>query len=91
MTYELTEVLNISRVFHQVESEAQIFLSISAFAMKNKAHSVKSALATLRAIEEYKKLPSELRKELENDKSASVSKIVEIERLCKETIARNKN
>ena len=83
MTYELKDVLNMLRVFHEVESETKDFLYLSAFGMKYKDKIIKSAQTTLKAIEEYKKLPIELRKELENDKSTYVSKIIELEKACK--------
>jgi hypothetical protein len=88
MAYELNEVLNMLLVYHEVESQATEFLSFSAFAMKHKEHKIKSAQRTLKAIEEYKKLPSEIRKELEKDKNNNVSRIIGLERLCKETIAK---
>ena len=39
------------------------------------------------SIEEYKKFPIELRKELEYDKNTYVSKIIELEKACKRAIA----
>ncbi len=87
MAYELKEVLNILRVYLKIETEANKFLTISAFPMKNKAPKVKSAQTTLKAIEEYKNLPIEVRRELENDKSTHVSNIAELERLCRAAIA----
>jgi len=86
MTYELDEVVDMLRMFHAVESEAKIFLLIVSFPMKKKDQRVKSAQKTLKAIEDYKKLPGEVRRELETDKNNHVSKIVEIERLCHEAI-----
>ncbi len=86
MASEEHEMAQMMRVYHQVESAAKDFLFISASAMKNKEHAVKSAQATLRTLENYKKLPLEIRKELEKDKSSHVSKIVELEKLCKEVL-----
>jgi hypothetical protein len=86
MTYESKEVLNMLKVFHCVESSAKDFLFLSAFAMKYKDKIVKIAQTTINAIEEYKKLPVELKKELENDKSNYVSDIIELEKACKKAI-----
>ncbi len=87
MSYDLQDVLHMLRTYHLVELEAEKFWFIAAFPRKDKAQKVKSAQTVLNAIEEYKKLPLELRKELEKDKSAHVSKLVELERICKESIA----
>jgi hypothetical protein len=87
MVYELDEVLKMMKVFHEVEISANIFLFQSSFAMK---HKKSGALKTLRALEEYHKLPAEVRKGLESDKNNHVSKIVELERLCKEAIEKDK-
>jgi hypothetical protein len=87
---KLKDVLKMLHVFHEVESETQKFLSISAFAMKKKDFEKKSAESTLKAIEEYKKLPPKLKKELENDPSTHVSKIIELERLCREAVENGK-
>lgn len=89
MAYELKDVLNMLRIYHWVELEAEKFLSISAYAMKRKDFEKKSAESTLKAIEEYKKLPIELRKEIEKDPSTNVSKIIELERLCRRAIEKN--
>jgi hypothetical protein len=70
-------------VYHEIESEAKNFLFISSAAFKDKSHKTKSAQKVLDAIEEYKKLPLELRNELERNKNNHVSKIVELEKLCR--------
>jgi hypothetical protein len=88
MTYELKDVLKMLRVYHGVESEAEKFLTVSSFAMKNKEYKEKCAESTLKAIEEYKKLPIELRKEIEKDPSTNVSKIIEIEKMCRDAIGK---
>jgi predicted enzyme involved in methoxymalonyl-ACP biosynthesis len=54
--------------------------------MKDKTHKVKSVKALLDAIEEYKKLPLELRAELEKDKSSNASRISQFEKLCNEAV-----
>lgn len=90
MTYELKEVLNMLHVYARVESEAKNFLFLCGFAMKNKEPQLKSAQKTIIAIGEYKKLPSQLRKELEKYHSTSVSKIIELEKICRDVIAKNK-
>ena len=86
MSYELTEVAKMMKVYSTLEAEAKNFLFISSYPMKNKDHKIKTALATLRAIEEYKKLPQEIRKELEKDKASSANSITELEKLCKEAV-----
>lgn len=86
MAYKSKEVIQMLRIFKELESKAKDFLFLSAFPMKNKEQKVKSATATLKAIEEYKKLPLEIRKEVEADKNNHVSKIEELEKLCKEAI-----
>jgi uncharacterized protein Yka (UPF0111/DUF47 family) len=86
MKYDLKDVVNMLRIYHQVESEAKFFLSLSAFASKHKEQTIKSAQRTLAAIEEYKKLPQELRSELEKDKGTNVSQITELTKLCKQTL-----
>ena len=83
MNYKLKDLPTMFRIYHAVEMEIEKFLSISAYAMKNKVHKIKSAESTLRAIEEYKKLPTALRKKLEKDKTSNVSRIDEIEKMCR--------
>lgn len=82
MEFETKEIARMMKVYTRAESEIRDFLFISSYPMKNKDRNIKSAQTTLVAIEEYKKLPVELRKELEDDKNAYVSKVDEIERLC---------
>jgi hypothetical protein len=86
MAYELKEIVNFMQIYHNLESKAMDFLSISAGALKNKSYKIKSAQTTLNALKEYKKLPLELRKELEKDKMAQVSKIIELEKAAKKVI-----
>ena len=86
MSYEIGDVLKFLKVYHEMELEANNFLFISAYPMKNKDSKISSAQKVLRAIEEYKKLPLKIRKALENDKTTHVSKLVELERLCKEAV-----
>jgi hypothetical protein len=88
--YKLKDLPNILKAFHNVELEAKDFLSFSAFAMKYPEKIIKNAKTTLKAIDEYKKLPLELRKELENDKNNYVSNIIEIEKICKKAIEKEK-
>lgn len=84
MSYELSDLPKMMGVFHEVESELRDFLSLSAFALKDKTFKKKKAASALKAIEEYKKLPKKLRIELEKDKNFYVSNIEQIEKLCKE-------
>ncbi len=86
MDYELDEVIHAMKVYHKVELEAEKFLSFAAFAMKHKELKIRSARETLKAIEEYRKLPLELKKKLEEDKTCRVSQIDELEKICKETL-----
>ena len=88
MDYSLKEISDIAKVYHEVEITARDFLFISASAMKNKEHQKKSAEKVLEAIEKYNQLPKEVRKELEKDTSANVSKIIELEKLCNKTITK---
>jgi hypothetical protein len=83
MAYNLAEISRMIKVYHEVETAANIFLFQSSFAVKHKKG---GAERTLKAIEEYKKLPQEVRNELEKDKEAHVSKIIELEKLCREVI-----
>jgi len=80
------ELAEMFRIYHVVENECEKFLSISAFAMKDKNFKKKSASSTLKAIENYKKLPAGLRRELEKNKTAHVSKIDKIEKMCKNVL-----
>jgi uncharacterized protein Yka (UPF0111/DUF47 family) len=86
--YELKDIVKFMKAFHEIEACAKDFLYLSAFALANKYKDkiVGSAQGTLKAIEEYKKIPPELRKELENDKSTFVSKITELEKECRKAI-----
>ena len=84
MEINILELANFMKIYRNVEMEAGKFLSISAYAMKNKSLKKKSAESTLKAIGEYKKLPTEIRAELEKDNENYVSKIDEVERLCGE-------
>lgn len=54
MDYGLNEVVNMIKVYHDLEYEAKLFLSITAFAMKRKDAEIKSAKKTLLAIGKYK-------------------------------------
>ncbi len=86
MSYENSELPKIMKAYHEVESELRDFLSISAFALKDKTYKKKKAESSLKAIAEYRKLPKELRQELEKDKDAYVSNIDQVEKLCKESL-----
>lgn len=86
MTYELTEVTKMMKVYSIFEAEAKNFLFISSYPIKNKDNKIKTALATLKAIQEYKKLPQEIQKELEKDKNSAANSITELEKLCKQAI-----
>ncbi len=86
MAYEIKEIVQMMKVYHTLESEAKDFMFISAASMKNKDYKIKRAETLLKAIEEYKKLPNELKVELEKDKTTTAYKIVELEKLCKEAI-----
>jgi hypothetical protein len=86
MTYELKNIIKMMKIYSEVESEAKNFLFISAYPLKNKDQKVKIAHSTLKAIENYKKLDNEVRMELENDKNTNVSKLIELEKLCREAI-----
>jgi uncharacterized protein Yka (UPF0111/DUF47 family) len=83
---DFKETVQYMKVYSKFESAAKDFLFISSYPMKDKTHKVKSAKALLDAIEEYKKLPLELRTELENDKSSNASQINQFEKLCREAI-----
>lgn len=89
MGYQLGEIAEMMRIYNRVEAEAKDFLFISSSALKNKEYQVKSAKSTLAAIEEYRKLPIELRNELEKNKSAYVKDIAQLENACNAAIARN--
>ncbi len=56
MPYEVEETVHLMRVYHSVEKEARDFLSITAYAAKNKEHRLKSAERTLKAIEACQEL-----------------------------------
>ena len=86
MAYELKDVLHIIQVYNNLESKIKDFLFISAAALKNKEHKIKSAEILLIAIQEYKKLPTPIRNELEKDKQLNVHKIIELERLCQNAL-----
>lgn len=84
MEIEIMDLVEYMQIYHNAENEAAKFLTISAYAMKNKTSKIKSAQSTLKAIEEYKKLPEELRVELEKNKDSYLHNINEVERLCGE-------
>ena len=88
MNFELNNVVKMILIFNKAETEIKNFLFLSASALKNKEYKIKSAENTLSAIENYKNLPVELRKELEKDKTGNINKIIEIEKLCKEVISK---
>lgn len=83
MAYESNEIIGFMKIFHELESVAKDFLYLSAWGMKYKDKIKESAKKTLKAIEEYKKLPEEVRKELEKDKNTYSSRIRELEKACK--------
>jgi hypothetical protein len=82
----LEETVQYMKVYSKFEAQAKEFLFISSYPMKDKSHKIKSAKALLDAIVEYKKLPLELRAELEKDKSSNASQINQFEKLCNEAI-----
>lgn len=86
MSYTLPEVVRIVQTYHELESAAKDFLFISSAALKNKDSKIKSAQKTLTALESYKKLPLEVRKELEKDKHSHVSNIEALEKLCRSSL-----
>ena len=86
MAYETKEFLKMMKTYHEVESQAKDFIYLSSWAMKYKDKIKVSAENTLKAIEEYKKLPEEIRKEIEKDKSLYVNKIDELENACKKAM-----
>ncbi len=84
MDYKLSEIAEMMKIYVRAEAETKDYLFLSASSMKNKEPKIKSAQRTIKAIEEYKKLPLELRKEIEKD--TNMSRIEMIEKLCQETI-----
>jgi hypothetical protein len=87
MSYELSETLKMIKVYHELESAAQEFLFISGFALKHKEKRFKSAQRTLKAIQEFKKLPIELKNELEKEPDTYAKSIIDLEKLCKKAIS----
>lgn len=86
MAYNEKEIVKMMKVFHAIESEAKDFLYLSAFAMKYKDKIKESAQKAILAIEEYKRLPLEIRKELERDTTSYVNKINELEKACRKFV-----
>lgn len=86
MAYEINEVAEMIKIYNNLESKIKDFLFISAAALKNKEHKIKSAEALLIAIQDYKKLPIKIRDELEKDEKLNVHKLVELEKLCREAL-----
>jgi hypothetical protein len=83
MTCTSEEIVKIAKVFHEFELASEIFLSQASFAPKHKRS---GAQRLTKAIDEYKKLPAEIRSAFESDKSTNASKLIELETLCKETL-----
>ena len=87
MNYTHSQITSFMKIFSTLESEAKSFLFISSYPMKhNKDQKLKSAQTTLKAIENYKTLPMEIRQELEKDKTLNVANLTQLEILCKKSI-----
>jgi hypothetical protein len=86
MAYETKDILNMIKTYHEVEICSKEFLLYAAWGMKYKEKIAINAIALLKAIEKYKKLPEEIRNELEKDKNNHVSNIIELEKACKKVI-----
>jgi hypothetical protein len=86
MVYQTKDVVNISKVFHIVETCSKEFLLYSAWGMKYKDKIAMKGKELLGAIKEYKKIPLEIRNLFEKDKNNHVSNIIELEKAVKKAI-----
>jgi hypothetical protein len=88
MPYETAEIVKMMQTYNELESAAKDFLFTAGFASKHKAQ---SAQKVLKAIEEYKKIPTEIRMALEKNPNSSLKSLAELERLCKKAVEDKKN
>jgi hypothetical protein len=79
MHYDSIQIVKFMKIFHEVELATEIFLSQASFAPK---HKKSGAEKLIKAIQDYKTLPPDIRSALESDKSTNASKLAELEKLC---------